>query len=122
MELNTEKCKNLRVTRKCIPLIFDYKLYGKSVESVDAVKYYGITITNDLSWNTHISNIVNKGNRTLGLLRRNQQVNSRTLKSISYKSLARLTLEYSSAVWDPYTKLNIDKIEMVQRRSLCPAS
>ena len=35
----------------------------------------------------------------------------------AYKCLACTILEYSSSVWDPYTKLNIDKIEMVQRRS-----
>ena len=30
MELSTEKCKVLRVTRKRTPLIFDYSLCGKS--------------------------------------------------------------------------------------------
>ena len=30
----------------------------------------GVTITNDLRWNTHVSNICTKANRTLGFLRR----------------------------------------------------
>ena len=33
--------------------------------------YLGVTITNDLKWNTHISNVCTKANRTLGFLRRN---------------------------------------------------
>ena len=117
MELNTEKCKVLRVTRKRTPLVYDYTLHGKTLKSADCDKYLGVYITHDLSWNTHVSNIVNKGNRTLGVLRRNLQISSPTLKSIAYKSLVRPILEYSSAAWDPYTQHNIDKIEMVQRRA-----
>ena len=34
------------------------------------IKYLGVKITNDLKWNTHISNIATTANRTLGFLRR----------------------------------------------------
>ena len=33
--------------------------------------YLGVTISNDLSWANHISNITAKSNRTIGFLRRN---------------------------------------------------
>ena len=82
MELNTEEMQSSVCNQERTPLIFDYRLSGKSWESVDADKYRGITITHDLSWNTLSSNIiVNKGNRILALKRRNRQVNSPTLKS-----------------------------------------
>ena len=38
-------------------------------------------------------------------------------KTQAYQSLVRPIVEYGSTVWDPYTKSNIDKIEMVQRRA-----
>ena len=41
------------------------------LDNVENIKYLGITITNDLKWNTHVSNICTKANRTLGFLRRN---------------------------------------------------
>ena len=44
---------------------------GTVLENVDSIKYLGVTITNDLKWNTHINNICTKANRTHGLLRRN---------------------------------------------------
>ena len=34
-----------------------YTLEGTVLENVDNIKFLGVTITNDLKWNTHISNI-----------------------------------------------------------------
>ena len=53
----------------------------------------------------------------LGFLRRNLRINSPNLKSLAYKTLIRPLLEYSSAAWDPCTKENVKKLEMVQRRA-----
>ena len=86
MEFNTDKCQVLRVSRKRDPLIHEYILHGKILESVDSAKYLGVSITSDLCWNQHISNIVTKGNQSLGFLRRNLRINSPELKSIAYKS------------------------------------
>ena len=47
-----------------------YTLEGAVLENVDNIKYLGVTITNDLKWNTHISNMCTKANRTLGFFRR----------------------------------------------------
>ena len=45
------------------------------------------------------------------------RINSSNLKSVVYKTLVRPLLEYSSAALDPYTKENVMKLEMVQRRA-----
>ena len=47
-----------------------YTLEGAVLENVDNIKYLGVTITNDLKWNTHINNVCTKANRTPGFLRR----------------------------------------------------
>ena len=44
---------------------------GTDLENVESIKYLGVTITSDLRWNTHVSNVCTKANRTLGFLRRN---------------------------------------------------
>ena len=55
------------------------------LENVESIKYLGVTITNDLKWNTHISNVCTKANRTLGFLRRNLYSCPPDVKEAAYK-------------------------------------
>ena len=74
-------------------------------------------ITNDLKWNTHISNVCTKANRTLGFLRRNLYSCSPDVKEAAYKRLVRPVLEYGSSVWDPHTHGLQEELEKVQNRA-----
>ena len=69
------------------------------------------------SWNQHINNTCKKANSTIGFLRRNLQMSQKHIKANAYKTLVRPQMEYAAAVWDPYTKDNQKKMEMVQRRA-----
>ena len=42
--------------------------------------------------------------------------NPAALREMAYKTLVRPVVEYSSSVWSPYTKSNVNKFEMIQRR------
>ena len=70
-----------------------------------------------MKWDAHVNNIVNKGNRSLGFLKRNIRIKSHDLRSKAYKAIVRPTLEYASSIWDPYTKKNTNAIKMIQRRA-----
>ena len=76
----------------------------------DSAKYRGITISNDLKWTKHVSNITSKANGTLGILRRNLRLSSHTVKTHAYQALVRSHLEYASAVWDPSHTLQYSEI------------
>ena len=52
---------------------------------------------------------------TLGFLRRNLKACPPKLRETAYFSLVRSSLEYSSAVWDPFRQKDIDKLEKIQR-------
>ena len=72
MRYQPVKCNMMQLTNKRINKIeASYTLEGTVLENVDSIKYLGVTITNDLKWNTHINDICTKAKRTLGFLRRN---------------------------------------------------
>ena len=72
MRFQPVKCNMMQLTNKRSNKIqANYTLEGTVLENVESIKYSGVTITNDLKWNTHISNVCTKANRTLGFLRRN---------------------------------------------------
>ena len=58
-------------------------------QSATAAKYLGVSISDDLSWGTHVNNISKKANQTLGFLKRNIKVHKQDLKSTAYKTLVR---------------------------------
>ena len=117
MKFHPQKCSILRVTRSQTPIIYDYKLHGHTLKTETNSKYLGVIINNQLSWNNHIDNICTKANSSVAFLRRNLQISQHHIKSYAYTTLVRPQVEYAAAVWDPYTKGNQHKLEMVQRRA-----
>ena len=104
MRFQPVKCNMMQLTNKNSNKIqASYTLEGTVLENVDNIKYLGVTITNDLKWNTHISNICTKANRTLGFLRRTLFSCPQNVKEAAYKGMVRIgILEYGSSVWDPH--------------------
>ena len=118
MRFQPVKCNMMQLTNKRINKIeASYTPEGTVLENVDSIKYLGVTITNDLKWNTHINNICTKANRTLGFLRRNLFSCPQDVKEAAYKGLVRPVLEYGSSVWDPHTKCLQEELEKVQNRA-----
>ena len=102
MRFQPVKCNRMQLTRKRIKQSHaSYTLEGTDLENIESIKYLEVTITNDLRWNTHVSNICTKANRTLGFLRRNLHSCPQEVKEAAYKGLVRPVLEYGSSVWDP---------------------
>ena len=58
MRFQPLKCNIMQLTRKQIKKINAiYSLEGTVLENVDNIKYLGLTISKDLKWNTHVSNV-----------------------------------------------------------------
>ena len=71
MRFQPVKCNMMQLTGKMTNKIqASYTLEGTVLENVENIKYLGVTITNNLKWSTHISNICTKAIRILGFLRR----------------------------------------------------
>ena len=81
---------------------------------MDNIKYLGVTVTKDLKWNIHVSNVCTKANRTLGFLRDNLSSCPKDVKEMAYKGLVWLILEYASPVWDSHGIVVQEELEKVQ--------
>ena len=61
---------------------------------------------------------VTKRTVMLGFLNRNLYHAPQSIKEYTYKQLALPLIDYCSAIWDPYTKNDISKLEMLQYRAM----
>ena len=118
MRFQPVKCNIMQITRKRIKKInASYNLEGTVLDSIENIKYLGVTITNDLKWNTHVSNICTKANMTHGFLRRTSSACPQDVKESTYKGLVGPVLEYGCSVWDPSSILLQEELEKVQKRA-----
>ena len=92
------KCHSMRVTRH-IPsnqIHFNYSLHQKTFEQAQSAKNLGITITDNLEWGQHVSEISSTATKTLGFLRRNLALAPRHTKEVAYQTLVRHQIEYAA--------------------------
>ena len=100
MRFQSVKC-NMEKRKRIKTIHASYTLEGTDLKNVESIKYLGVTITSDLRWNTHVSNVCTKANRTLGFLRRDLYSCPQEVKEAAYKGMVRPVLDYGSSVWDP---------------------
>lgn len=117
MSLNTNKCKCMRFSNSLAETNPTLLLDGTILEYTDHYKYLGVHLSPNLSWNTHINNIVQSANRSLGYIRRNFRSVPNNLKRLLYVTLVRPKLEYASSIWHPHQSTLTDLIESVQSRA-----
>ena len=95
---------------------FSYTLHQQTLEHVQSDKYLGITVTDDIDWGQHISDInIFRATKTLGFLLRNLALAPIHTKEVAYKTLVRPHLEYAAHIWHPYNNTQTSKVEKVQR-------
>jgi hypothetical protein len=80
-------------------------------------KDIGVFVDENLSFNKHIQNQVNKANSIMGLIRRTYTYLDEQSFKYLFQALVRPHIEYAEAVWSPFKVGDIEKIENVQRRA-----
>ena len=114
MEFHPHECNVLRVIRSRSPSIFNYTLRGTTLKSTESTKYLGVSLTKDLTWGKHVSNIRAKANQQLAFVRRNIRTRSSSTKEKLYNTLVPTHIEYAATVWDPRISKQKHSLEMVQ--------
>ena len=70
MEFNVDKCFVMHATHSKHKIQHQYTLHNQTLTPVKHSKYLVVTLSDDLTWRTHISNVVGDASRTLNFLRR----------------------------------------------------
>ena len=100
---------------KRTPPSFNISLSSTTIPIVDSTLFLGVTISNKLKWNSHISATCAKARKQLGFMYRFFHGADSATLSYLYKCLVLPHLDYCSAVWDPSTITLINKLESVQK-------
>ena len=96
MKFNTlKKCQIMSIASGKSHPTYLCNLCGHVLSSVQIAKYLGITLTDELSWSSHVHSIHSRANSTLGFLTRNLRRCPAKLKETVYITLVRSTLEYA---------------------------
>ena len=118
LTINVNKTKAVIFTRKHISRdsIPDIKVLNKNVEILKEINFLGIVLSSNLSWKSHINDIVmkiSKLNSIVYLVR--DSLNSETLKII-YNSLVYPYLTYCNVIWGSTYKSNISPLIKITKR------
>lgn len=100
MELNTNKCKYMGVSRRNTTLP-SYHFNASNPEFVSCYQYLSVLISSNRFWKMHVDHITNNANRMMAYICRNFYLSSSPVKLLFYKLLFHTKLEYAASVWDP---------------------
>ena len=79
----------------------------KPINQVKEEKDLGVTFDSSMTYDAHISRIVNKANQMLGIVKRTFSYLNKDVFLKLYKSFIRPHLEYANVIWCPYKKDNL---------------
>ena len=102
----------------------NYKVENTVLESVNEIKDLGVLLDTKLNFSAHVSNILKKANRSMGLLIRSFQAGAKSSKFNSkslltaYNANVRSHLEYCSVIWSGAAKTHTQRIDRAQHRFL----
>ena len=119
--INGKKCKEMYISFRSIarfppaPLMVGSSL----IEKVSCYKLLGVYLSDNLTWNEHVTHIVKKGSMRLYAIRalKKCRLTDRQLILV-YCIIIRSVLEYASLAWAGLMQYLSDQIESIQKRAL----
>ena len=121
LALNENKSKCMLMNSKYRTRLEDNQLHVNindiNMEQVKKVKYLGVTIDENLTWNDHISMLCkNLGFKVSTLSRIKNMVTPEMLKTV-YNSIIQPTIDYAITVWGNTSAENLSKIQRLQNKA-----
>jgi hypothetical protein len=115
LTINISKCLVISVSTHREPAHVVYYIDDSPIPRQNATIDLGVTVCSDLSFETHIDNIVSKARQRVGVLFRGFLTRNINVMRRAFIVYIRPILEYNSIVWNPSLIHLIDLLESVQR-------
>ena len=94
------------------------QINGKTIKQEDHIKYLGLMLDSHLSWKTHVSSILKKIKRSIGIIcKARHYINLETLVNLYY-CLIYPYLVYGIVVWGHTYQSTIDPLYIAQKKVL----
>ena len=120
LTLNIDKSSYLLYSnRKIDNKNFNVSLSGITLPRVNQAKLLGVWIDDKLSWDYHVTTLLNKLKCGVGMLRRSKHLLSVKAKKLLYFSQIQSNINYCLVLWGPMIKKHLlDKITKTQRTAV----
>jgi len=120
LKLSPTKCTVLHVnsqrkTKEYLTVDAVYNICGSTLPVVSTVIDLGVSYDNHYSFRPHINSIVSKASLRAKLIRKCFVIRDSGILCKAFCAFVRPALEFSSEICNPYFKMDIKKIENVQR-------
>ena len=91
------------------------RLNNNNVSQASSQKHLGLTLDNRLTFDEHLTNVSNKISKTIGLLRKLQNILPRPALLTIYKCFKRPHLDYGDIIYDQAYDVSFhQKLELIQ--------
>ena len=116
LSLNVKKTQCITFGKSELAKSLEIK--GIKVPESDNVKYLGMLIDKNLSWEAHISQICRKISKTIGMLGRVKNFLNIRSKTLLYDSLVKSHLLYGIELWGKAAKKHLNKLFIMQKKAI----
>lgn len=121
LSLNVMKTKYMLVASRQrlsnIPEQIDISISGNEIKRVKSYKCLGLELDEGLTWESHVSAIISKVSKVIGVLRRLKPLLPLSALVLIYNSLIQPHFDYCSVVWDNLSKGLAQKLQRIQNRA-----
>ena len=114
MSFNVTKCHAMAFNSRAV--LPSERLGTTNVLWVEETRYLGVTLQQNLKFDKHISEKMDKASRILGAIEHTIRAAPEKCKLLAYTSFCRLIMEYADTLWDPTDKRSIGFLEKIQSK------
>ena len=97
---SSKQAQEVIFSRKIKTLPHPSLVFNNIVLQASSQKHLGVTLDVKLTFDEHLNNVLNKVNKTIGLLRKFQNFLSRSTLITIYKAFVRPHLDYGDILFD----------------------